>query len=320
MLWNNGCSCSLNYKKILMAELSIIIPVYNTEKTLEKCVESVISQSYVNWEIILVDDGSTDGCPRICDKLAEDYIRIKVIHKNNGGLSSARNAGLDIAKGEYITFLDSDDEYAPDMLFTLMKKVNDCYDCDIMEYPVIWNKGDASETEYNFEERKYSYFISYWSEGKGYDHCWAWNKIFKACIFEKVRFTEGVLFEDVDFMGKLSLLNPKIFTVSSGLYYYYYNPSGISKQYDKRLLTLLDTQLKIVKSNSIDLSKDRWHTLYMALLNVQIDAYIITGKILLPDVKVRIKKYNTPLSLLKSLMVRFWGVKKTCIIMKYVKQ
>ena len=92
-----------------MAEISVIVPVYKVEKFLERCVESLISQTYKDIEIILVDDGSPDQCPIICDRLAETDTRIRVIHKKNGGLSSARNAGMDIATGHYIGFVDSDD-------------------------------------------------------------------------------------------------------------------------------------------------------------------------------------------------------------------
>ena len=87
--------------------VSIIVPIYNRELILEKCVDSILNQTYKKLEIILVDDGSPDNCPKICDDYAKKDERIKVIHKKNGGLSSARNAGLEIAKGDYISFIDS---------------------------------------------------------------------------------------------------------------------------------------------------------------------------------------------------------------------
>ena len=96
--------------------ISIIIPVYNAEKYLKKCLDSVINQTYKNLEIILVDDGSTDKSPEICDKYAEKDSRIIVLHKENGGVSSSRNAGLDIFKGEYLSFVDSDDYVEPDYI------------------------------------------------------------------------------------------------------------------------------------------------------------------------------------------------------------
>ena len=99
-----------------MIELSIILPIYNVEAYLVRCIESVLNQSYQNYELILVDDGSPDGCPAICDAYAEKDARITVIHKKNGGLSDARNAGIKVARGNYFLFLDSDDYLVPDSL------------------------------------------------------------------------------------------------------------------------------------------------------------------------------------------------------------
>ena len=96
-------------------KISVIIPVYKVEEFLDDCVRSVIAQTHTNTEIILVDDGSPDNCPAMCDSWAEKDKRIKVIHKPNGGLSDARNAGLEIATGEYISFIDSDDWILPEM-------------------------------------------------------------------------------------------------------------------------------------------------------------------------------------------------------------
>ena len=104
-------------------KISIIIPVYNVEKYLRECLDSILAQSYKDFEIILVDDGSTDSSGNICDEYSMKYENIKVLHKNNNGLSSARNAGLDIAQGEYILFIDSDDVVSPVMLETLMAHV-----------------------------------------------------------------------------------------------------------------------------------------------------------------------------------------------------
>ena len=111
-----------NYKQPL---ISIIIPVYKVEQYLEKCVESVRNQDYPNLEILLIDDGSPDACPKICDEYEEKDRRIKVIHKKNGGLASARNVGLDNARGEYIAFVDSDDWLAPQAYSTMMKLLLD---------------------------------------------------------------------------------------------------------------------------------------------------------------------------------------------------
>ena len=102
--------------------ISIIIPVYNTEKYLRRCIESVLSQSFTDFELILVDDGSKDSSPQICDEYASQDKRVRVIHKVNGGVSAARNDGLDIAKGEYVTFIDSDDWVEREYLQSLYDK------------------------------------------------------------------------------------------------------------------------------------------------------------------------------------------------------
>ena len=98
-----------------MKKISVIVPIYNTEKYLKRCFDSILSSTYENLEVILVDDGSPDNSGKICDEYAARDSRIRVIHKKNGGLSSARNAGLDIATGDYVTFVDSDDYIASDI-------------------------------------------------------------------------------------------------------------------------------------------------------------------------------------------------------------
>ncbi|MBQ8868896.1 MAG: glycosyltransferase family 2 protein [Oscillospiraceae bacterium] len=103
--------------------ISVVVPCYNVEKYLEKCVQSIVDQTYKNLEIILVDDGATDGTPKLCDNLAQTDSRINVIHKVNGGLSDARNAGIEVAKGKYITFFDSDDWVEKDILKTAVEKM-----------------------------------------------------------------------------------------------------------------------------------------------------------------------------------------------------
>ena len=121
--------------------ISIIVPVYNVERYLARCVDSVLGQTYPSWELILVDDGSFDRSPAICDEYAGRDGRIKVVHKKNGGLSSARNVGLDMMRGEYVTFLDSDDYWHPCYLEILLnfveEKQADIAQCDFV-------RGDSS--------------------------------------------------------------------------------------------------------------------------------------------------------------------------------
>lgn len=110
-----------------MPTISVIVPVYNVEPYLRQCVDSILGQTFRDFELILVDDGSPDGCPAICDEYAKMDSRVKVIHKENGGLSSARNAGLDVAKGKYIAFVDSDDWIHPEMSETMQNRMQQHY-------------------------------------------------------------------------------------------------------------------------------------------------------------------------------------------------
>lgn len=118
-------------------KLSIIIPVYRAEDTLERCIGSILHQSFTSYELILVDDGSPDACPLLCDEYAGKDSRIHVIHKENGGLSDARNVGTKRAKGLYITFIDSDDAIGENTLQQLMEELYQHPDVDILEYPIM---------------------------------------------------------------------------------------------------------------------------------------------------------------------------------------
>ena len=129
-----------------MKLISVIVPVYNTEKYLEKCVMSILNQTYKNLEIILIDDGSTDNSPQICDSLAEKDNRITVIHQPNGGVSSARNTGLDNTHGDYIMFVDSDDYIAPNMIEFLSENIGDT-DIAMCGYNSVDENGNLSPQE-----------------------------------------------------------------------------------------------------------------------------------------------------------------------------
>ena len=131
-------------------QISIIVPVYNSEKYLGACIDSILAQSYRDFELILVDDGSRDSSPRICDDYAQKDSRVKVIHKANGGVSAARNDGLDIAKGEYVTFIDSDDWVEGEYLETLSKFGK--YDIVFFSHRLIYEDGYNSEFIFDAKE------------------------------------------------------------------------------------------------------------------------------------------------------------------------
>lgn len=177
--------------------ISVIVPVYNVEKYLQDCVESIINQTYKNLEIILVDDGATDTSGKLCDEFAIKDNRIKVIHKTNGGLSDARNAGLDVARGEYISFIDSDDWIAPDMYEKMMAAISE-YEVDLCcagRYDVY--DGTKFEGLCPRENGKItsSDFLKRMLIAEECDVS-VWDKLFKKELFDGIRFPFGEINED----------------------------------------------------------------------------------------------------------------------------
>lgn len=155
--------------------LSVIIPVYNVERTLRHCVDSVLAQDVDDMEVILVDDGSTDNSPAICD----DYGRqgkARVTHQRNGGLSAARNTGMALATGRFITFVDSDDYIQADTYRPLLSIIGDGY--DIVEYPVERETPQGLKL-LSYGNHTYTSMQSYWVDARGYEHAYAWNKLYR---------------------------------------------------------------------------------------------------------------------------------------------
>lgn len=201
--------------------ISIIVPVYNVEKYLEKCVKSIIKQTYKNIEIILVDDGSKDNSGKICDELEKIDNRIKVIHKENGGLSDARNAGLKIATGKYIGFVDSDDYIKEDMFETLYKlnKENNS-DISIVSYYEIYNERVISVRESKELEilNKIEAIKELLIDTK--IQSYAWNKLFKKELFNNIEFPTNKNFEDIATTLLLFEKANKIVLLEDPKYYY----------------------------------------------------------------------------------------------------
>ena len=170
-------------------KISVIVPVYKTEGLLDRCVESIVGQTYKNLEIILVDDGSPDNCPAMCDEWAEKDSRIRVIHKENGGVSSARNAALDIATGDYIGFVDSDDWIEPEMYSSLIQKISESgKNIALCSYYAVEISGERYERRCVVDKEvldkdDYFRFIVLGGDG-GY----IWNRLYDADILKEVRF------------------------------------------------------------------------------------------------------------------------------------
>lgn len=211
--------------------LSIVIPVYKVEATLRRCIDSVASQNFGDMEIILVDDASPDKCGHFCDTIAEGDKRIKVLHhKANKGLSAARNTGISIATGDYITFVDSDDHIARGTYQALMSEIDAHPEYDILEYPVCEHYDSSGQHLLKFRHRTFTDMAQYWLEGQVYRHTYAWNKIYRIGLFDNVAFPEGKNFEDVWTLPQLLRQCHTVATTDAGLYYYTNNPNGITRQ------------------------------------------------------------------------------------------
>lgn len=203
------------------ALISIIIPVYKVEKYLEKCIQSVINQTYENLQIILVDDGSPDNCGKICDEYAKKDHRIEVIHKSNGGLSDARNKGLEIAKGEYIGFVDSDDYIEADMyevLYNLLKQYNaDVSICNfytVSQGKISIKNADNGINEYNRIEILKEILLDKNIQS------YAWNKLYKKELFDEIKYPIGKKYEDIGTTFYLLEKCNKVVATGKSEYYY----------------------------------------------------------------------------------------------------
>lgn len=204
--------------------VSVIVPCYKVEQYLPNCIESVIHQTYDNWELILVDDGSPDACGKICDNYGQHDERIKVIHKKNGGLSSARNAGMKVMTGTYVTFLDSDDFLHPEALKIIvcyaLEKNADIVQCGFVRgsethFP-IWRESEKVQ-EYN----NHSIFTKFLAK------IIVWAKLYKRELLDGITMPEGIINEDDWTTWKIYYRAKNILVTNRPLYYYTINPNSI---------------------------------------------------------------------------------------------
>ena len=210
--------------------VSVIVPVYNVEKYLDKCIKSILNQKYRNIEIILVDDGSTDSSGSICDSYAKKDDRIKVIHKKNGGLSSARNTGIDEAKGEYIGFVDSDDYIDEDMYETMVKKLID-NNSDIVICSKVIEYSNGKILKNNYKEKLIKDNIEGLKQLNSYKvfDMSACDKLYKISLFKNIRFPFGKKCEDYYTMFKLISKCKKILYIPNCYYHYFQRENSISR-------------------------------------------------------------------------------------------
>lgn len=206
--------------------VSVVVPVYKVEKYIKECIDSILSQSYQNYELILVDDGSPDCCGQICDDYASRNNQIKVIHKKNGGLSDARNAGIKIASGEYITFIDSDDAISKDYLEKLVS-ASVKYNADIVQGELTRKAlpelaTDTKQVKTFDSEEAFKELLT-WKSVKVY----AWAKLYKLSLFHEIEYPVGRLNEDCCTTYKLVLESKKIVCIDNVIYFYRITPNSI---------------------------------------------------------------------------------------------
>lgn len=220
------------------------MPIYNVEKYLKRCINSIINQSYKNIEIILVDDGSTDNSNRICDEYAETDKRIKVIHKKNGGVASARNEGLDSSRGKYICFVDGDDWIEKNMVEILLKELKihkaNIVRCNTYELDNKPNEEWISTNELIFDNILNGNISAY-----------VYLLMIKSDIIEKIRFDEKMsILEDTYFLLNLLVIKEKIIFLDDKLYHYEMNDEGLtlsSKNARNKIKGLIEYKGKVIK-------------------------------------------------------------------------
>ena len=301
--------------------LSIIIPVYKTEKYLDRCIESILMQKVDDIEIILVDDGSPDKSGEMCDKWALRDNHIRVIHKQNGGPGSARNMALDIAQGTYITFIDSDDAIAENTFLPIINYLTEHQDIDILEYPAHLYIGSPKERKLTFENAVFDIHDlkekqNLWLDNKLYAHCYSCNKVFRRSLFDGLRYSESVtLGEDIRLISQLLKKARNYATINTGMYLYYFNGESISGSL-KYADELLSSHLYAVEQLGIDIYSKASRRLYLTMLNFQIDAYRFAkstpkGPILKKN-PIPLRYAQNKKDFTKILLMRILGVKIMC--------
>lgn len=323
--------------------ISVIVPIYNVEEYINRCISSIVNQTYRDLEIILVDDGSPDNCPKICDDWANKDNRIKVIHKKNGGLSDARNVALDIAVGSYVTFVDGDD-------FIDINYIN------VLYRNLITNNADISTVNF---ERVFQY-VELANDKKIYKSTTyttrealldmllmknltqtAWGKLYKIELFSKLRYPKGALYEDLAIAYKLLVLTKKVVYCEESLYKYFIRKDSIMQrefsinQYVE--IQFIEESMSIVENKYPELHVEirirkvvsYFQTLYRILSSKDRGEYIAEQETVMKMIKIYSKGLIFNKSVNKNLKIKiisfqfgkwaFFGVKKVSDIIRFIK-
>lgn len=243
-----------------MKELvSVIVPVYKVENYLTACIESILNQTYKNIEVILVDDGSPDQCPAMCDEYHKKDSRVRVIHKSNGGLSDARNAGVNIASGEYIIFVDSDDVIDTHMIETLLDLAKK-HDAQIV---ATTKKGNNTrEIFVGTGEQIYKVVLKTTWE--------AWGKLIQYDLAKKLEFPTGYLYEDLGYVPYAFLNAKKAVLIDNGMYYYTEREDSImgNEKKNKFISEDLVNLIRNVMLYAKKYSKETYEVTFVSFINL----------------------------------------------------
>jgi len=261
--------------------ISIIVPVYNGEAYIEKCFNSILKQTHENLEIIIINDGSKDSSPEICDKFAELDNRIKLVHQTNRGLSSVRNKGIEMASGDLIGFVDSDDSIHPNMYEMLLNNLRDyeadiamcettkVYDTNINEHIKESNKTIRKQQIYTFNQEEA--FKNLFNE-KNLVTVVPWNKLYKKEIFKHVRYPDGKVHDDEFVIHHIIQTAQKFVFTDAILYYYYHNKYSFTNE--KYKLSKLDA-LEAIKDRVLFFEKYEYNHLLQKGINNYLHLTII---------------------------------------------
>lgn len=276
-------------------------------------MESVLAQEVCGMEVIVVDDGSTDGSSVIADSYRH-VPNVTIIHQSNKGLSEARNAGLSVARGAYVTFVDSDDYLAPGVYASLLKIITEQPAVDMLEYSVL-KETEQGLTEMRLPDQTYTDVWRYWFETEAYLHCYACNKIFRRALFATIRFPKGKKFEDVFVLPRLLRHVKVVRSTSVGFYHYTYNRQGITAlARGEEWRDLLQAHLDVLNDRSLQSCKG-FGRYYAHVLNVQLHTYELTGN--LSDIRLPVLPfYDT----LKLKLLGVLGLKKMCLLHRLLHQ
>lgn len=310
-------------------KLSIIIPIYKVEEYLQKCVDSVLNQdlSSDEYEIILVDDGSPDGCPQICNQYAAEHDNIRVVHRKNGGLSAARNSGIAIALGKYVMFVDSDDYLEPNVLGHLVRTMEE-KQLDVLRYN-YQNVHENGEIFVPFKTGKPYFDYSddvldgeaFLNERLGYA-CYAWAFILRRDLIysplstlDSCLFTEGIYFEDTDWTPRLLAKSKRVSSTARIVYNYLWREGSITLPDNPvKKKKVLDDKMRLISGfkERMKFAKDtRWFTWQIAGTTMSILGILSTypGKERKPYIQ-QLKAHNIfPLSTYRAVGNNKWKIR-----------